>query len=352
MSMPVTWGLLATAGIGDVVVRATQGSADTRFVAVASRDAAKARSFADVRGIPDAYGSYDELLASDVDAVYVALPIAFHAEWTVKALEAGKDVLCEKPLATTAADATAAFDAAAVGGRVVAEGFMWRYHPRTALVRRLVADGAVGRVQQVRATLSVSAPPEDIRRRPEVGGGAIWDLGCYCVSGIRMFGGTPQRVHAEAVLDNGVDVAMAGTLRCVDAAGDDVLGLFDVGLEHPRRDELEIVGTTGTIVVRDPWVCRDAGVQLRRGAVAETVPQTPDEELRAATAVAGEDAVYRLELDRVSRAITGGEPLPFGREDAVEQAATLAALNESARSGAPVMLAAGAPVTLAAGALR
>jgi xylose dehydrogenase (NAD/NADP) len=338
MSTPVTWGLLSTAAIGGTVVRAARRSAATRFTAVASRDAARARTFADVLDVPGACGSYEGLLAApDVAAVYVALPISMHAEWTLKALHAGKHVLCEKPLAMTPGEAAAVFDAAEAAGRVVAEGLMWRYHPRTALVRRLVADGAVGRVQQVRAALSVSVPPGDIRRRPEVGGGAIWDLGCYCVSAIRLFGGTPERVHAEAVHENGVDLAMSGILRCGD-----VIGHFDVGLDHPRRDELEIVGTTGTIVVRDPWLCRDTGVQLNRGAVVETVPLVRDEELRMAVAVAGEDAVYRLQLDHVSRAIRSGEPLAFGRDDAVEQAATLAALDESARRGTPVAPTCGA----------
>jgi predicted dehydrogenase len=330
MSTPTTWGLLSTAAIGGTVVRAVRGSAATRFTAVASRDAEKARRFADGLGMRDAYGSYAALLAApDVAAVYVALPIAMHAGWTVRALAAGKHVLCEKPLATSPGDAAAVFDAAEAAGRVVAEGLMWRYHPRTALVRRLVADGAVGRVQQVRAALSVGVPPGDIRRRPEVGGGAVWDLGCYCVSAIRLFGGTPERVHAEALHDDdGVDLALSGVVRCGD-----VLGQFDVGLDHPRRDELEIVGTTGTIVVRDPWLCRNTGVELRRGAVGETVPLVRDEELRTAVAAAGAGAVYRLQLDRVSRAIGTGTPLPFGRDDAIEQAATLAALHESARAG-------------------
>ena len=341
MSTPVTWGLLSTAAIGGTVVRATQGSAHTRFAAVASRDAAKARAFADVLGIPASFGSYEDLLAApDIDAVYIALPNSLHTEWTVKALQAGKHVLCEKPFAMRASDAAAAFDTAGTAGRLAAEGFMWRYHPRTRLLQRLIADGAIGAVQQVRAALSITAAPDDIRRRAELGGGAIWDLGGYCVSAVRLFGGSPDRVHAEAGWVDGVDVKLTGVVR----SGGGVLGLFDIGLDHPRRDELEIVGTTGTIVVRDPWLCRDTGVQLRRGAVAEIVPLVRDEELRDAVAVAGEDAVYRIELDRVSRAVLTGDPLPFGREDAVEQAATLEALRDSARHGGPVTLAAGSGV--------
>src|SRR5262245_21220723 len=129
MSAPTTWGLLATASIGSTVVHANSGSAHTRFTAVASRDAGRARSFADAHGIPRAFGSYDELLASDVEAVYVALPVSMHAEWSVKALRAGKHVLCEKPLTLRPGEAAAVFDAAADAGRTAAEGFMWRYHP-------------------------------------------------------------------------------------------------------------------------------------------------------------------------------------------------------------------------------
>src|SRR5690349_16266966 len=126
MSTPLTWGLLSTAEIGGTVVRAVQGSPDSRFTAVASRDAGRARDFADVRGIPAAHGSYEALRASpDVDAVYVPLPISMHTGWTVAALRAGKHDLCEKPFARTAADAAAAFDAADAAGRLVAGGFMW-----------------------------------------------------------------------------------------------------------------------------------------------------------------------------------------------------------------------------------
>src|SRR4051794_7995864 len=141
MSTPLRWGLLSTAAIGSTVVRAVQDSADSRFVAVASRDAERARGFADVLGIAASHGSYDDLLASDdVDAVYVPLPMAMHTDWTVRALQAGKHVLCEKPFAMRGSDAAAAFDAADAAGRLVGEGFMWRYHPRTRLVQELVAE--------------------------------------------------------------------------------------------------------------------------------------------------------------------------------------------------------------------
>jgi D-xylose 1-dehydrogenase (NADP+, D-xylono-1,5-lactone-forming) len=143
----VRWGMLSTAGIGRMVALAARGSGDTRFVAVASRDAAKARGFAAEFGLPLSFGSYQDLLACpEVDAVYVPLPVSMHTEWTVRALNAGKHVLCEKPFAVTAADAGRCFDAEEAASRLVIEGLMWREHPQTAVAVQLVAQGAIGRL--------------------------------------------------------------------------------------------------------------------------------------------------------------------------------------------------------------
>ena len=164
----VRWGVLSTASIGRLVIEATRAADHAEFVAVASRDPARARAFAGELGLEASFGSYEELLASSaVDAVYVPLPVALHTEWTVKALAAGKHVLCEKPLATSAADAARCLDAAEAAGRHCVEGLMWRHHPQTTLARKLVADGAIGRLAYVRAALSVSVPPGDIRRSVE-----------------------------------------------------------------------------------------------------------------------------------------------------------------------------------------
>ena len=160
----VRWGVLSTASIGRLVIEATRAADHAEFVAVASRDADRARAFADELGLEASYGSYEELLASRaVDAVYVPLPVALHTEWTVKALAAGKDVLCEKPLATSAADAARCFDAAEAAGRHCVEGLMYRHHPQTTLARKLVADGAIGHLAYVRAALTVSVPLDDLQ---------------------------------------------------------------------------------------------------------------------------------------------------------------------------------------------
>src|SRR5512144_1472362 len=163
--MTIRWGMLSTASIGRVAAGAMRGSGEAEVVAVAGRDADRAAAYAAELGVPHSYGSYEALLADDaVHAVYVPLPIALHPAWTIRALQAGKHVLCEKPSATTAADAAACFDAADAAGRLCIEGLMWRHHPQTLLARKLLADGAIGRLAHIRAALTVDVAPGDIRR--------------------------------------------------------------------------------------------------------------------------------------------------------------------------------------------
>lgn len=328
----VRWGVLSTASIGRLVIEATRAADHAEFVAVASRDAGRARAFADELGLEASYGSYEELLASRaVDAVYVPLPVALHTEWTIKALAAGKDVLCEKPLATSAADAARCFDAAEAAGRHCVEGLMYRHHPQTTLARKLVADGAIGRLAYVRAALTVSVPPDDIRRSVALGGGALGDLGCYCASAVRLFAGEPTRVAATQVRDGdaGVDLRMAATLRLPD----DVLAQFDVALDLTRRDELELVGTEGRLVVPDPWLCRASHLELSRDGRVEHVPVDPEGTLGLTDP---DHDVYRVELDTVSAAIAGGGEPSFDRSDAIAQATVIEALYRSAELGTPV----------------
>jgi predicted dehydrogenase len=331
------WGVLSTAGIGRLVIEATRAADHAEFVAVASRDADRARAFAGELGLEASFGSYEELLASSqVDAVYVPLPVAMHTEWTVKALEAGKHVLCEKPFATSAADAARCFDAAEAAGRYCVEGLMYRHHPQTTLARQLVAGGAIGRLAHVRAALSVSVPPDDIRRSLELGGGALGDLGCYCASAIRLFAGEPERVWATQVHDDegGVDLRLAATLRLPA----DVLAQFDVALDLTRRDELELVGTAGRLTVPDPWLCRATHLELSRDGRVEHVPVDPE----GAFALTDPDHdVYRIELDTVSAALAGGGQPSFGRSDALAQATVLEALYRSANHGGPVDVSSG-----------
>jgi xylose dehydrogenase (NAD/NADP) len=317
----VRWGVLGTGSIARTVVAADPGG----FVAVASRDADRAAAF----GLRKSFGSYADLVAcDDVDAVYVALPNSLHPQWTVAALAAGKHVLCEKPLAATRADAQRC--ATAASGLVLAEGFMWRLHPQTALARRLVADGAIGRLAHIRAALRITSPPGDVRRSTDLAGGALSDLGCYCASAMRLFGGEPSRVYAEATFD-GVDMRFAAVVRLPDG----VLGTFDAALDLPRADELELIGTEGSLRIPDPWICRTGYLELTRKGETEAIPVDPSHRY----GLTGEDSdPYRIELTTVSAAITDGRALEFGPLDAVAQATVYESLMRSATTATPVSL--------------
>jgi xylose dehydrogenase (NAD/NADP) len=321
------WGVLSTASIARVVSAANPG----RFRAVAGRDPARTAAFAAETGIERTFDGYAAMLDSDeIDAVYLALPPALHTEWTVAALKAGKHVLCEKPFAWSAADAASCFDAAEAAGRVCAEGFMWRTHPQTLLAQRLIAEGAIGRPATIRAALRVSVGPGDIRRSPELGGGALGDLGCYPVSAIRLFGGEPARVSADAVFE-AVDTRLGGVLQSRDG----VLGVFDCALDLPRADELDIVGTEGVLRIPEPWLCSVGEVQLTRKGTTEHLPADP----RGEFGLTGQEQdAYRIEFDTFEQVVAGDRPQPFGRADAIAQAATLEATLRAARGGTPVTL--------------
>ena len=308
-------GLLSTARINDSLLEGAAATDAAEVVAVASRTEARAAAYAHERGIPRAHGSYEALLADpEVDAVYVALPNALHAPWSIRALEAGKHVLCEKPLARTAAAAERAFAAADRAGRVLMEAFMWRHLPQTRTLVELVRDGAIGRLRLVRSAFTfVLDRPEDFRTGPEHEGGALMDVGCYCVSAIRLLAGEPRRAQAEQVLDGGVDVVLAGVLHLPD----DVVGVFDCGFLMPSRETLEVVGEDGIIVVPDPWFARGAPLALRRGDDVETI--------------ASERAnAYQLELENLAAAAAGTAPPLLGRADAVGQARAIELLYASA----------------------
>jgi predicted dehydrogenase len=336
----IRWGMLSTASIGTVVAAALRDSTSAELALVGGRDSERARRHAEAIGVPDSVGSYAEVLArDDIDAVYIPLPVSLHTEWTIRALEAGKHVLCEKPFALTAVDARRCFDAAKAAGRLCIEGLMYRLHPQTQLVRQLLDDGAIGQLAHIRAALTVSAPPGDIRRTAELGGGAHIDLGCYCISAIRLLAGHPQRVFAAQVLDpapgaEGSDLRLAATMQMPN----DVLAQFDVALDFPRRDELEIIGTDGKITVPDPWLCRRGYLDLEQAGQTRRIPVDPTEEfgLTYRDDPDNHDA-YRIEFDSASVAIANGTPPAFGPADAIDQAAVLEAVRRSAESGQPVI---------------
>ena len=316
-------GLLSTANINTEILRGAAESDLVDVVAVGSRDGARAQAYAAEHGIERAHSSYEALLADDaVDAVYISLPNGMHHEWTMHALAAGKHVLCEKPYSRRSADVEEAFAAAESAGLVLMEAFMYRHHPQTATVRELVEGGAVGRLCGVKTTFSFPLEDlSDVRALPELDGGALMDVGCYCVSGIRLVAGEPEHVRGEQVVGTtGVDMALHGTLRCAN----DVVGQFEASFRSPRRQQMEVVGEDGVLIVEAPWridwggavtVARRAG-----GEVATEVETIPMETANS----------YRLQLDNLADAIAGRAPQLLGRDDALGQARTIEALYRSA----------------------
>jgi predicted dehydrogenase len=324
-------GLLSTANINAQILHGASETDRVEIVAVGSRDGARAQAYAAEHGIGRAHGSYDALLADDgVDAVYIGLPNGMHHAWTLRALEAGKHVLVEKPYTRHADEVAAAFDAAETAGLVVMEAFMYRHHPQTAAVRDLVVGGAIGRLQAVKTTFTF--PLEDltnVRAVPELDGGALMDVGCYCISAIRLLAGEPERVSGEQVVGStGVDMAFHGTLRCAD----DVVGQFEASFRSPRRQRVEVVGEEGVLTVAAPFRI-DWGGPMRLARWDGDTLVDPE----VVEAPAGNS--YRLELDNLADAAQGRAPQLLGREDALGQARVIEALYRAADEGRTVAVA-------------
>jgi D-xylose 1-dehydrogenase (NADP+, D-xylono-1,5-lactone-forming) len=321
----VTWGILSTADINRKLIPGAHASPTVELLAVASRDAARAEAYAREWEIERAYGSYEELLADpEIEAVYIPLPNTLHVEWSIRALEAGKHVLCEKPLSRHVADVERAFAVAERTGRLLSEAFMYRHNPQTARLWQLVDDGAIGELRLIRSAFSYGLyDTENIRLRPELEGGALMDVGCYCVSGSRFLAqGEPESVSMQSWIGpTGTDWVSAGTLRF----SGDLTAVFDCATALVERDELEAIGSEGSLFVDDPWHCDEPGIELRREDGTERI------EVEYADS-------YRLELENLSDAIRGEGELLLGREDAVGQARALEVLFASAASGTPVTL--------------
>jgi predicted dehydrogenase len=318
------WGLLSTAKINDALLAGIAQVDGARVAAVASRDSERARAYAAEHGIDRAHGSYEELLADrGVDAVYISLPNSMHHQWTVRALDAGKHVLCEKPYSRYPRDVEEAFELAAARGLVLMEAFMYRHNPQTLRVSELVGGGALGRPRLIRSSFRISVGQDDVRMQRGLDGGGLMDVGCYCVNYARLLGGEPERAFAEQVLGgDGVDVVLAGELRFAD----ELIACFDCGLSLPRHDGLEVVGDEASLYLADPWHAREPRIELRRrdGSV-EVVAEEPVNS-------------YAREVENFGAAIRRDARPRLGRDDALGQARAIAALYASAEAGQAVNL--------------
>ncbi len=309
MSGRLRWGVLSTASIGrQHVMPAIRQSRNGTLAAIASRDRARASACAQQFGIPRAYGSYRELLEDpDVDAVYVPLPVSMHPEWCIRCAEAGKPALCEKPLAANATDARRMVDAFAARGLPFAEALMYRFHPLTERVQGMVAEGAVGEVRAIQATFCAKCPGEDnIRLHRETGGGALLDVGSYCVSLMRMLTGEePERVGALARVGerSGVDEWLVGTLAFPSGA----LGSLTCSLRTEFGCCYDVYGTEGRIFVEKGVVPgADSAAVIRRWSdysCEETVVPPADH--------------YLLMVEDFAEAVLSGRPPRFDPRDGV-----------------------------------
>lgn len=316
------FGILGVAKINERLLPGFRAAKQAELVAIASRNPERARRAAEEAGIAKAHGSYEDLLADpDIEAVYLPLPNTHHYEWTRRAADAGKHILCEKPLTPTAPLAEELVSYCQGKGVVLMDGFMWPHHPRTGKIRELLDRGTIGTVQRVSGAFTFPLPmdPDNIRLKPELAGGSLLDVGCYPVYGIRWaFAEEPVAVYARARYEFEVDLEMNGLLWFADGR----MATFDCGFTLPMRQWLEITGTKGVVRVQDMWLPDERAVftlELDGGdADVITVP--------------GYDQIACM-IDDFSRAVLHREPVRPDPMEAVKTLKVLDALALSAREG-------------------
>ena len=322
----LNWGLLSTANINRALIPPLQVSKRNHLLAVGSRSQATADAYAKEKRIERAHGSYEALLADpDIDVIYNPLPNHLHAEWTIKAVEAGKHVLCEKPLALTLAEVDAIKAAARKHGRVVAEAFMYRHHPQTLKVQEMVHNGSLGTLKLIRASFGFFLDrEEDIRLKPETGGGSIWDVGCYPISYARtIVGSSPLEVFGTQVTGpTGVDLTFTGQMRFAN----NVLAQIDSSFDIPQYWGVEILGSAASLKILSPF----------KPGVNEKLLLTRDDQTETIK-VKGQE-LYIGEVEDMADAILNGKDSLVSLDDSRANIAVILALLESARSGKSISL--------------
>jgi len=317
----LNWGLLSTARINRALIPPLQASKRNKLLAVGSRSKETAEAYTKEKEIPRAHGSYEALLADpEIDVIYNPLPNHLHAEWTVKAMEAGKHVLCEKPLALSVEEVDAIKASAQKHGRVVAEAFMYRHHPQTLKVQELVSSGSLGTLKLIRGFFSYVLSREgDVRLNPEWGGGSIWDVGCYPISYTRtVVGEEPLEVFGWQVTgETGIDATFVGQMRFAK----NVLAQFDSSFVIPFRAFMEIIGSEGTLNIPNPYKPNlNEKIYLTRGDKTETIK------------VKGQE-LYIGEVEDMADAILLGHESRISLDDSRANVGVIRSLLESARSG-------------------
>ena len=324
----IRWGVVSTANIGRIaVIPAIQASHNGVVAAVASRDMDRAQAFASKLGIPKAYGSYEALLeAADIDAVYIPLPNSMHRLWTVRAAEAGKHVLCEKPLGLNASECLEMEAAAGRRNVKLMEAFMYRFHPRTEKVLEMVRSGVIGELRMIQGAFTFRLTrPDNIRLKAELGGGALMDVGCYCVNISRTVAGA-EPVAAQAFArwnPNGVDEQLAGTL----VFPNDLPAQFDCSLAMERREVYAVAGTEASLTIPRAFLPGDADAVIEESRGRSETKQH---------VVKGADE-YRLMVEHFADCILQDRTPRYGASEAAANMRAIEALYRSARQeGRPV----------------
>ena len=317
------WGLLSTARINRLIIPAVRASARSELTTVASRTIDRGQAYAAEWKIPRVAASYDALLADpEIDVVYISLPNSLHVEWTVRALDAGKHVLCEKPLALSVEDVDRVQAAATRAGRAAAEAFMYRHHPLTRAAGIVVQSGRLGPVHLVKGTFTFPLTREgDVRLEPGLGGGSLWDVGCYPVSyTCFLAGAAPEEVFGwQRLSASGVDVEFAGMMRFADGS----VAQFDSGFTGPFRTEMEIVGRDGVLRIERPFRTDERSRMLL--AVGDEIVTLPFDA----------EAPFAGEIADMEAAALDGRPPRIPLSESRRTVQTIRALYESAASGAP-----------------
>ena len=328
MSRKIRWGVLSTASIGvRKVLPGMQQGKYSEVVAIASRDLGKAREAAAKLGIPTAYGSYEELLEdASIDAIYNPLPNQLHVPWTIKAAEAGKHVLCEKPLSLTVAEAESLLKIRERTSVKIGEAFMIRSHPQWLRVKALIDEGRIGQLRCVMGCFSYhNVDPKNIRNNTESGGGALYDIGCYCIQAARYaFGAEPKRVVGCIDRDPGMQIDRL-TSGILEFAGGQ--SIFTCSTQFVPYQRVQFFGTTGRIEIEIPFnapkdrptrIFIDGGELFGAERMTEEFPICDQ---------------YTLQGDEFSKAILDDTEVPVPLEEAIRNMKVIEAIFQSAKSG-------------------
>lgn len=320
----LNWGLLSTAHINKALIQPLRNSRRNHLAAVASRSQDKADEYARQWKIERALGSYEALIDDPaIDVIYNPLPNHLHAEWSIRALRAGKHVLCEKPLALTVEEVDAMAAAAKESGRVLAEAFMYRHHPQTLKVQEMVRSGQLGKLQLIKGAFTFTLTrPDDIRLKKEMGGGSIWDVGCYPISYARMIAGNEpiKFLGWQELGEGGTDTTFLGQMQFPNG----IYAQFDCGFSSPSRSYMEIVGSEAVLEVPVPF---KPGVRerllIRRGDALEEVQIRGSE-------------LYIGEVEDMADAVLSGKAPRVSLADSRGTVVAILALIESAERNVPV----------------